>query len=241
MVNGAPILIIRPGISMSRPAPPQDPEVQLALHYAPQRALAALGALFALDAALAQVLRTTREPLVGQMRLTWWHEALSALDTAPPPAEPILQALARDVVSHGIAGTRLAGMIDGWEELLDGVPLDDAAILRHAGARGAALFAIAAALLGAGNDDPVADAGVGWALADLARHLTDPAAAGRALALARPALGAATSVRWSRAGRPLGALAQIARMNLAVPLGRPVPAGSPRRVARLLFHRITGR
>jgi phytoene synthase len=30
-------------------------------------------------------------------------------------------------------------------------------------------------------------------------------------------------------------------MNLAVPLDQPLPEGAPGRVARLLFHRITGR
>jgi phytoene synthase len=241
MVNAARIIIIQSSIGVSGSAPARDPEVQLALHYAPHRALAAVGALFALDAALAQVLRTTREPIVGQMRLTWWHEALTALDRAPPPAEPILQALASHVVTRGITGARLAGMIDGWEELLDGEPLDDTAIMRHAGARGAALFVIAGVLVDAGAGDPVAPAGTGWALADLARHLTDPAAAERALALAGPPLSGATGARWSRAGRPLGALAHVARMNLAVPLDQPLPIGAPHRVARLLFHRLSGR
>ena len=241
MVNAAPIIIIQSGIGVSGLAPARDPEMDLALHYAPHRALAAVRALFALDAALAQVLRTTREPIVGQMRLTWWHEALTALDRAPPPAEPILQALATQVVPGGITGARLAGMIDGWEELLDGEPLDDTAIMQHADARGAALFAMAGVLVDAGADDPVSRAGAGWALADLARHLTDPAAAGRALALAGPPLREATGACWSRAGRPLGTLAHVARMNLAVPLDRPLPTGAPHRVARLLFHRITGR
>ncbi|WP_343888961.1 squalene/phytoene synthase family protein [Sphingomonas oligophenolica] len=219
----------------------RDPEANLALQYVSEAARSGVQALFLLDTTLAQVLRTTREPIVGQMRLTWWHDALTALDTASPPAEPILRALAGDVVPQGITGARLAGMIDGWEELLDGEPLDDKAIMRHAGARGAALFAMAGALIGAGRDDPVARAGEGWALADLARHLSDPSAAGRALALAEAPLSEATGVRWSRAGRPLGALAHIARMNLAVPLDQPLPAGAPRRVGRLLFHRVTGR
>ena len=35
----------------------------------------------------------------------------------------------------------------------------------------AALFAMAGVLVDAGADDPVARAGTGWALADLARHL----------------------------------------------------------------------
>jgi phytoene synthase len=199
-----------------------------------------VSALFALDESLARILRTTREPMVGQMRLTWWHEALNRLDTAPPPAEPVLQALAREVVPRGVAGARLAAMIDGWEELLE-AEIDGDAIGRHAAGRGGRLFEIAGELLGAAPTDPLASAGSGWALADLARHLSDPPAAERALALAAPPLTQASAARWSRAARPLGALAHIARMNLSVPLDQPLPIGAPGRVARLLLHRLTGR
>ena len=241
MVNAAGTVIAPFGVAVNGVGAARDPESQLALHYAPAFASRAIHALFALDAALAQVLRTTREPMVGQMRLTWWHESLTRLDSAPPPAEPVLQALAQHVLPHGIAGARLAGLIDGWEELLDGEALDDAAIFRHADARGGALFAMAGEVLGARDTDPVIQAGRGWAFADLGRHLRDRSVAERALGLAAAALAQAGHVRWSRAARPLGALAQIARMNLTVPLDRPLPIGAPRRVGRLLLHRLWGR
>uniref|UniRef100_UPI0035CB8D7D squalene/phytoene synthase family protein n=1 Tax=uncultured Sphingomonas sp. TaxID=158754 RepID=UPI0035CB8D7D len=151
-----------------------EPERDLAIGYAPVAARAALVALFALDDTLAQILRTTRDPLVGQMRLTWWHGALSALDTAAPPAQPVLQALATTVLPHGVTGEHLAGMIDGWEALLEPEPLNDAALSGHARARGGLLFGAASRVLGCAAADPVAAAGEGWALADLARHVRDP-------------------------------------------------------------------
>jgi phytoene synthase len=64
----------------------------LALSYAQAPGRGALGALLALDDALAQLLRTTREPALGQMRLAWWREALARLDHDPVPAEPVLSA-----------------------------------------------------------------------------------------------------------------------------------------------------
>lgn len=218
-----------------------DPERLLALSYAPKDAREGLAALFALDDILGQILRATRDPLVGQMRLVWWHDALSALDTAPPPAEPVLRALAREVLPYGVTGVALAGMVEGWEVLLDATTPDAPTLERHAVARGVALFGAAATLLRAPTADPVALAGRGWALADLAVHLRDPAMATCAIKLARGPLTAATGARWSRSARPLGALAHIARMDLEVPAGTPRPVGSPRRVARLLWHRITGR
>jgi phytoene synthase len=218
----------------------QDPELNLALQYAPQGTLPGIEAVFALDASLAKILRTTREPMVGQMRLTWWHEALTRLDGAPAPAEPVLQALARDVIPNGVSGIRLAAMIDGWEELLE-AELDEDAIVRHAVGRGGGLFEMAGILLGAKEADPLAAAGEGWALADLSRHLSDRATAEWALARAAAPLDLATRARWSRQARPLGALAHLARMNLGIAFDQPIPVGAPGRVARILLHRLTGR
>jgi phytoene synthase len=208
-----------------------DAERALALSYA-ARGRDAAAALLALDDRLAAILRRTTEPLVGQMRLTWWREALEKLDAAPPPAEPVLAALAAEVLPRGIRGVDLAPIIDGWEALLE-EPLDAAAIERHA-MRGRALFEALARVIGA-SGDPVAAAGEGWALADLVRHLSDADARRRAADLAKPRLDAALAARWSRNGRPLGALAHLARLDLA---GRQ---RSPWRVARLLAHRLTGR
>ena len=217
-----------------------DPERALVLSYASARSRLGTAALLALDDQLGQILRTTREPMVGQMRLTWWHEALTNLDTAPPPAEPVLRALAAEVLPRGVSGTLLAGMIDAWELLLDADTPDDATLEGYA-LRGVILFGAIGTLLGAQPGDPVAPAGRGWALADLARNVGDDALASRAAALAELALAAATKGRWSATARALGALAHLARMDLAVPLGQPIRRGAPNRVGRLLWHRMTGR
>lgn len=240
MVNDALTRYFRGGRGVNEVAPIANPESALALGYARPALRPALAALLELDSTLAAVLRTTREPLVGQMRLTWWHEALTRLDSAPPPAEPVLVALAAAVLPHGVTGARLATMIDGWEELLD-EDLAHEAMMRFAERRGTGLFDVAGALLGAHADDPLAAAGAGWALVDLARHLRDPRAGEKALIAARSLLGAATRVRWSRETRPLGALAHLALLDASVPLDQPLPIGSPRRVARLAWHRLTGR
>lgn len=216
-----------------------DPERALALSYAPGDVRAGVAALFALDDTLGRILRTTREPVIGQMRLTWWHEALTRLDSAPPPAEPVLQALAALVVPR-VSGATLAGMIDAWEALLDADTPDDATLEAYA-TRGVILFGAAGTLLGAAPGDPVAPAGRGWALADLARHVEDTSVSARARGLAESPLKAATAARWTRPARSLGALAHLARMDLALPSGMPIRSASPARVWRMLRHRLTGR
>ncbi len=208
-----------------------DPLRDLALGYAPPGRRAGLDALFALDGALGQVLRTTREPMVGQMRLAWWREALAALDYAPAPAEPVLQALAADVLPGGVGGRELALLVDGWEPLLG--ELDQKAMEQHARWRGTHLFELAGRVLGTGQDDPLADAGRAWALDDLARHLGDPMLATLARDRSVEPGERATGTRWSRAGRPLGALAIIARRGLG-------PEGALL-VLRLAWFRLSGR
>ncbi|WP_299423122.1 squalene/phytoene synthase family protein [Sphingomonas bacterium] len=209
-----------------------DPERALTFSYAPFDRRAGLCALFALDNALGQVLRTTREPIVGQMRLAWWREALVRLDSASAPAEPVLLALANDVMPFGVTGAALAKMIDGWEPLLS--LIGDVAIVGHAEQRGGTLFAQAGLVLGADAGDRLDDAGRGWALADLAAHLSDAALASHVREAATPLLSSATSARWSRNARTLGALAHTARMDLT-------GSATPWRVGRLAWHRLTGR
>lgn len=217
MVNSAEILGIDPAMG--------HPERALALGYAPAAAGGGVAALFALDATLARLALGTREPMVAQLRLTWWYEALRALGDRPPP-QPILRALA----AARLDGAALALMAEGWERLLDDAPELDA----FADGR-AVLFEAAARLAGAGDD--VRKAGAGWALADLARTSGDAARAAAAARLAAPLLDRAAAMRWSPAGRFLGALVHVARADLAAQR----PPGAPARVARLAWHRLTGR
>ena len=209
-----------------------DPWLHLAFSYAPDRSRAALEALFALDTALGNILRTTSEPLVGQMRLAWWREALQSLDTSGAPAEPVLQSLTALALPLGITGAALSAMVDGWEPLLGDSGLGS--IEDHARLRGRALFAMAGVALDAAEGDPIGEAGEGWALADLAANLSDPALASQARERAAATLSHARRSRWSRNGRALGALALIADRQLS----GPVP---PRFVLRLARFRLTGR
>jgi 15-cis-phytoene synthase len=217
-----------------------DPERALVLSYAPRVGRGALAALLALDDALAQLLRTTREPALGQMRLAWWREALARLDQERAPAEPVLQALEREALLNGLRGTSLVPIVHGWEVLIEEETLGSDALSRFAEGRGH-LFAAAGAAMAAALQDPLVEAGQGWALADLSRNLEHPEEAEMAKRLAIPLLNYAASRRWSRRGRALGALVHLARLNLRTPRDARAPVGAPHRVGRLLWHRLTGK
>src|SRR5688572_9738467 len=149
-------------------ARPMDPERQLALAYVPAARRAALETLWRLDVALGSVLATGSEPMISRIRLAWWRESLEKLDRERPPAEPVLEAVARHVLPAGVSGAELAAMEEGWAALLSTEPLGPEELELHAKARGGKLFDQAARLLG---DESAAVTGRGedWALVDLAR------------------------------------------------------------------------
>ena len=233
--------------------PLADPERRLVLAYVPASVRAAVAALWVLDEAFARTVAAAREPAIGAIRLAWWREALDALDVRPAPGEPVLQALAAEVLPREVTGAELAAMEEGWAVLL---PIDDvgeAEIADHAAERGERLFALTGRLLGG---VPPTGAGGMWAQADLARTLI-PSCKGRGTAgeaggggarlgaalaeapLHQPSAGppprAEQDYKWPSHLRPLGMLAVLARRD---PAERQ---GSPARILRMLRHRLTGR
>ncbi|MBB5709102.1 hypothetical protein [Sphingomonas xinjiangensis] len=212
----------------------ERPLRELILAYAPANGRAGLSALLALDDTLARLMRTTHEPALGQLRLAWWRDSLPRLDTAPAPAEPVLQGLEAHILSRGVSGASLVPIVHGWEVLVEEERLHSDALKRFAEGRGV-LFVAAGAAIGAQTDDPLDLAGRGWALADLANNLSNPEEAAEVRAEARPILADALKRRWSPGARALGAMAHISLMDMDEGR-RPI-----RRLGRLLWHRLSGR
>jgi phytoene synthase len=212
-----------------------DPEVALAIEHAPPAARDALRLLFVLDARLGAIVRATREPLIGEMRLTWWRDSLDALREEDAPAEPLL----RDLASSGLDRNRMAAMAEGWIELLAPFPLHGEALISFAAGRGGALFVAGGQVLGV-DLLALTAAGEGWALADFAFHCSDADTARQALSLAKPKLETALAHRWPKAVRPLGMIATLALRDARAG-GPPPRRGSPARQFAMLRHRLTGR
>jgi phytoene synthase len=118
------------------------------------------------------VVTTSSDPRLGAIRLAWWRERLDALDeSAAPPAEPRLRAVAAKLLPLGITGNELSQLEDAWLPLLEpfpwGNPQAEGLILR-----GRLLFGIGARLLGAAGE--AAEAGALWSLVDGEHHCSDP-------------------------------------------------------------------
>jgi len=218
----------------------QNPETLLSLSYAPPAARPALTVLWRLDEMMAAIVQTTSEPMIGQMRLTWWHDAIAALKTALPPAEPLLGDIASIAIPAGLSPEQLLPVVEGWETLLDPLPWDETQLNAYARGRGEGVFLSATSLLGVATSPGLAAAGRGWALADLAFHCSDRPTAETALRMARIELAQAPG-HWPTPLRTIGMLVALAIRDTSAGLDQDRRIGSPARVLRALMHRMTGR
>ena len=190
--------------------------------YWPVASRPAFDALFAIDDAMADVVASASQPALGAIKLAWWREALVRLDSASPPPEPRLRAVARELLPRGVTGATVSGIEEGWTTLFDEQPDQD-----RVAARGARLFAIGAKLLGVDHAD-LAEAGERFALNDVSRR-----------GLLETAAKAPVRQRFPPGLRPLTALAKLAARDAR--RGWPAePEASPGRAVALLTHRLFG-
>ncbi len=177
---------------------------RLALTYAPRATRASFKALFLFDAALADIVRQAREPLLAQMRLAWWRDVL-AKDAADRPAgNPLIAQLAE----WNGPDNALRGLVDGWEQLLDDAALGNVAMAGFIDGRAVCFEALARSCGEAAYADAALQAGRLWASVDLAFGLSDREERDLALRMARDASSA--SRKLPRAMRPLAVLAGLA-------------------------------
>ena len=211
-------------------------DIHLALSYAPARHRPALHALFAVDRAMADVVRTTSEPMIGAIRLAWWRERLEELGMGPVPAEPRLQAVARDLVPRGISGGDLAEIELGWARLFEPFPWSTT-VADTVEARGRHLFAIGTRALGG----QASDIGGGvWALVDAARRCSDEPSRVMLVERARRAASDVAGAKIPKGLRSLSILTAMALRDLWS--GEPFEReGAPARIGTMLRHRLTGR
>ncbi len=195
-------------------------------------------ALYAYDHELARARRVATSPLMAEIRLTWWREALDEIfEGGPARRHPTAEALAAAVRRRDLPRAPLEAMIDGQIEALEAAALDAAGTAAWADAVEGSLAEAAAIVL-----DPTAPAeaarpaGRAWGLALLLRAglapretlaeplrmaLAEARAAARSLGVAAlPAALPARLARFELAGAKPGPLARRVALVLASATGR---------------------
>ncbi len=222
-----------------------DPDRWLASRFITDAAARAdVIALYGLNYELARVAGGVSNALMGEIRLTWWREAMEEIAAGKTPRKhPNVEALA----ASSFDPRALAAMAEARFTDLDEGPLkDEAAVLAYVDATAGALALLAARRLDASADPhAVKGAARAWGLAGLwrlkatgrsklpeawtqadaaARVATQMKAAGgevRGLPVAAfPAIAPAALAQAYVAGREMGDLEKKARLTFAVATGR---------------------
>ena len=94
-----------------------DPERFLTVLFAPDRCRAPLVALYAFNLEVAKIREVVSEPLLGEIRLQWWREAIEEIFEGTPRRHAVVEALADAV--HGASLPR-----EPFDRLIDARAMD---------------------------------------------------------------------------------------------------------------------
>ncbi len=234
-----------------------DYDRYLAALFAPAAARERLFALYAFNQEVAKVRETVSEPMLGQIRLQWWREAIEGIYAGTPRRHAVVEALHAAVAAASPAREDFEALIDAREfDLAGRAPETLAALEAYGEATASRLLYIAAAMLGADSAATRAalrPLGIAWALTGLARAIPFHARARRqyipadiaaAAGLTEAALFALKPVEPLR--RAVAALAAAAERHLAAaragavePAGRSLMLFAP--LARAYLRRLAAR
>lgn len=139
--------------------------------FAPAEARGALHALSAFFHETRRIKGLVREPLMGEMRLTWWREAIDGTRAGEAAAHPVAAALTDTIRAHGLPVGAFENYLIAQRDALYREPPADVAAAEAEGRRlNASEYALAARALAAGlpEGNMAADeAGQAAALAEL--------------------------------------------------------------------------
>ena len=157
-------------VEMNEPADALPAEAGLALAWSPAKVRAPLSTFLQLDRRLARIVARTSEPMLGQMRLAWWRDALRQPSEARPLGDAVLDAVGRDWRGGEPA---LIALVDGWEVLIGAERLGRVEAESFAAGR-AAPFAAMLGERSAADRARTGQAARLWALADAVTGISDP-------------------------------------------------------------------
>jgi 15-cis-phytoene synthase len=184
------------------------PEAELALAWTPPMVRSALTTVLQLDRRLARIVARTTEPMLGQMRLAWWREALTKPVEDRPRGDVVLDAIGQYWAGREAA---LAAMVDGWEVLITADRLGPVEAEAFGAGRGAFFAALCENATPAQADRAEA-AGFRWATADAVASVTN--AEERAVLIAAGLARDNPRTRWPKQLRGLAVLDALAMRAL---------------------------
>lgn len=168
--------------------------------FAPVERRAALFALYAFNSEVARVRESVTQPMLGQIRLQWWREAVAAAYAGETVRRhEVATPFAAAIHEFGLSRAPIDRLIDARERDLDDTPPPTLAALEaHAEATSSGLVRLALEILGvraAAAEAAGREVGVAYALAGLLRAMSFHARGGRCYIPAEIAVAAGIDPR----------------------------------------------
>ena len=174
-----------PALRLAARARAADPDRYTCALFAAPHQRGALFALLLFNAEIARVREVVSEPMLGQIRLQWWREAIDEIYQGGGRRHEVVDPLAEAIRTHGLTRRYFERLIDARQMDLDDTPPENIAALEYYAEESAApLVSLALEIAGADADvltDVARHTGVGWALTGLMRALPYHAAEGRVM------------------------------------------------------------
>jgi phytoene synthase len=150
-----------------------DRDRYLTCLFAPAARREALFALYAFNLEIAKTAEVVSEPMLGQLRLQWWREALDEIYNKRPQRHEVSRPLAAAVRAHGLTRRHFEDLIDARAfDLEQQAPESLAKLEDYAQATSAGLVLLALEILGVKDEASRAagrQIGIAWALTGLLR------------------------------------------------------------------------
>ncbi len=214
-----------------------DPLHKLICAYAKRENRDRYALLFNFDSRCGEIIRSTSESLIGQMRLTWWRDILTKNPDQRPSGEPLIASF-NAIQDEGHSLAPIFDLLDGWEIMLDDFPWDERQFNHYANRRGKGFFQFALGQTAKLTEDQCF-AAESWALWDFARHCSDRNMREDAFERCRASYQKAGAFSFDKNGRPLSILCKL--VGIDVKNGKlSDDLYTPAIARKLVWHGLTG-
>ncbi len=159
-----------------------DPDRHLTALFAPAERRDGLMALYAFNLEIARVREIVSEPMLGEIRLQWWRDAIVAAAAGKGSANPVAASLGEAIRRHDLPEAELLGLIDARRADLADTGMETVdALVEYSRRSSGAVTRLALRILGAEDRAGAAGEMIGtaWALVGSIRSVPHRVRAGR--------------------------------------------------------------
>ncbi len=151
-----------------------DHDRYLTILYAPEEKRDALYALYAFNYEISRIREGVSEPMLGEIRLQWWREAIDDIFQGTVRSHEVMPSLAVAITEYDLSRDMLMAIIDGKsQDLYDENPENMAALESYLSQTAGNLSCMAAHILGQRDIDDLAKRlGMAWGYVGLIRAVT---------------------------------------------------------------------